>query len=470
MSPSSSAKQILSTVGSAAATALLMRTIINEYLPPEIYDFISSRIRWLTNNFSSQLCMVIEEFEGFEINKVFEAAEIYLGNKESPSIKRIKVRKSDKEKDFTVTMEPYEQLVDIFQEAKFVWKLVSYVPQQADVNTARPSSRGEVKSFELSFHKKHKDLILKSYLPHIMEQVKAIKEERSLVKLHTLNRDFYYQDPGSVWDHIIFDHPATFDTLAIDTTLKEEIMADLKRFTERKDFYRRVGKAWKRGYLLYGPPGTGKSSLVAAMANFLNFDVYDLELAAINSNSEFRKLLVAIANRSIIVIEDIDRTVDLEGQSAQDEPDNTRNLAVCEPDTAKTQRVTLSGLLNFLDGLWSTCADETIFVFTTNHKEKLDPALLRPGRMDKHILLGYCKFFSFKKLVSTYHGVDEHPLFEEVAGLLEEAEVTPAEVGEQLIRSEDVGIALQGLIEVLKKKREDIAQRKEGNGTGIESL
>jgi mitochondrial chaperone BCS1 len=53
-------------------------------------------------------------------------------------------------------------------------------------------------------------------------------------------------------------------------------------------------------------------------------------------------------------------------------------------------QVTLSGLLNFVDGLWSAGGEERIIVFSTNYKERLDPALLRPGRMDMHIYMGYC--------------------------------------------------------------------------------
>ncbi|PKI26302.1 hypothetical protein CRG98_049009, partial [Punica granatum] len=73
---------------------------------------------------------------------------------------------------------------------------------------------------------------------------------------------------------------------------KEALKEDLVRFLSRKEFYKRVGRAWKRGYLLYGPPGTGKSSLVAAMANYLKFDVYDLQLSNIVSDSDLRKLLL----------------------------------------------------------------------------------------------------------------------------------------------------------------------------------
>ncbi|KAF2301871.1 hypothetical protein GH714_030067 [Hevea brasiliensis] len=88
-------------------------------------------------------------------------------------------------------------------------------------------------------------------------------------------------------------------------------MEDLERFVKRKEFYKKVGKAWKREYLLFGPPGTGKSSFIAAMANYLKFDVYDLELTDLRTNSDLRKLLISTENKSIIVVEDIDFSIKL---------------------------------------------------------------------------------------------------------------------------------------------------------------
>ena len=98
-------------------------------------------------------------------------------------------------------------------------------------------------------------------------------------------------------------------------------------------------------------------------------------------------------------------------------------------------QVTLSGLLNFIDGLWSSCGDERIIVFTTNHKDKLDPALLRPGRMDVHIYMSYCTPCGFKLLASNYLGITDHPLFLVVEQLMKVTKVTPAEVGEQLLKN-----------------------------------
>lgn len=141
------------------------------------------------------------------------------------------------------------------------------------------------------------------------------KQEKKTVKIHTVDIENLY-NINEAWTAVNLDHPARFETLAMDAELKGRIVKDLERFVKRREYYRRVGKAWKRGYLLYGPPGTGKSSLIAAMANFLNFDIYDLELTELRCNSDLRRLLVATANRSILVVEDIDCTIELKDRSA----------------------------------------------------------------------------------------------------------------------------------------------------------
>ncbi|CAB4318081.1 unnamed protein product [Prunus armeniaca] len=119
---------------------------------------------------------------------------------------------------------------------------------------------------------------------------------------------------------------------------------------------------------------------------------------------------------------------------------------------------TLSDLLNFIDGLWSGFGDERFIVFTTNHKDRLDPALLRSGRMDVHIHLSYCTTSGFGILASNYLGIhgggnNPHPLCGEIEGLIESAEVTPAEVAEELMKSDDADGALQGLVNFLKRKK-----------------
>ncbi|CBI15299.3 unnamed protein product, partial [Vitis vinifera] len=106
---------------------------------------------------------------------------------------------------------------------------------------------------------------------------------------------------------------------------------------------------------------------------------------------------------------------------------------ILQDNREESSKVTLSGLLNFIDGLWSACGGERLIVFTTNYVEKLDPALIRRGRMDKHIEFSYCSFKAFKVLANNYLGLETHPLFEMIQQSMEETNITPADVAENLM-------------------------------------
>jgi DNA replication protein DnaC len=67
----------------------------------------------------------------------------------------------------------------------------------------------------------------------------------------------------------------------MDPCVKSRVKSDLQAFMAGQTFFHKVGRAWKRGYLLFGPPGTGKSSMIAAMANYLKYNIYDLELTQV---------------------------------------------------------------------------------------------------------------------------------------------------------------------------------------------
>lgn len=305
--------------------------------------------------------------------------------------------------------------------------------------------------------------MLESYLDHIMERATEIRRKNKDRLLYTNSKGGAMDARGMPWESVPFKHPSTFDTLAMDPNKKLEIMADLRSFADGQDFYQKTGRAWKRGYLLYGPPGTGKSSMIAAMANYLGYDIFDLELTEVVTNSELRKLLMKTTSKSIIVIEDIDCSINLTNRSRPKNPQPPQpqppSPEAAEGDDVR-KTITLSGLLNFTDGLWSCCGSERIFVFTTNHIEKLDPALLRCGRMDMHIHMSFCTFPALKILVKNYLGVEvESELGDGVVRELEEvvdlAAMTPADISEVLIKNRlDREKAVSELLNVLREKAE----------------
>ncbi|KAK2990418.1 hypothetical protein RJ640_011166 [Escallonia rubra] len=461
------AKTVLSTVGSIAATAMVARSVARDYLPPEIQDYFFFHIRNLFNRFSTQLTIVIDEFDGILNNEIYDATQVYLSSKISPNTRRLKLSKPEKENNINVSMDRNEEILDKYNGALFKWIWVCQKVQSKDFynpHDMNSTFRSELRSFQLSCHRKHQEMAINTYFPYILKEAKARKQEDKTVKIFTVDTKNVYGH-GPSWTSIVLDHPATFDTLAMDSEMKEMVLKDLERFVKRREYYRTVGKAWKRGYLLYGPPGTGKSSLIAAMANYLKFDIYDLELTDLRRNSELRQLLVGTANRSILVVEDIDCTVELQDRLAH-------KARAPQPGFYQEEsKVTLSGLLNFTDGLWSSCGDERIIIFTTNHKEKLDPAMLRPGRMDLHIHMSYCTPCGFKLLAANYlGGIKKHELFEEIEELIRTTEVTPAEVAEQLLKGDEPDATLRGLIDFLHVKRKENEEAKARKPVETESV
>ncbi|KAK7307517.1 hypothetical protein VNO77_40653 [Canavalia gladiata] len=437
-SPSS----IFSAYASMTASIMLVRSMANEIIPQPIRAYLFNTFRYLIKPRSPTLTLIIEESTGIARNQVYDAAETYLSTRVSPDNERLKISKTPKEKKLTIRLEKGEKLADCFNGVCFKWRFICSESEKNNPNDHNNISiRSEKRYFELSFPTKQKEMVLDSYLPFILDKAKDMKDEERVLKMHTLNTSYCYS--GVKWDSINLEHPSTFDTLAMEPELKNAVIEDLNRFVKRKDYYKRVGRAWKRGYLLYGPPGTGKSSLIAAMANYLKFDIYDLQLGNIVRDSDLRKLLLATANRSILVIEDIDCTVDLPERRHGDHGRKQADL-----------QLTLSGLLNFIDGLWSSCGDERIIIFTTNHKERLDPALLRPGRMDMHIHMSYCSYQGFKLLASNYLEISsDHHLFGEIEGLIEDIQITPAQVAEELMKNEDAEATLEGFVKLLKRKK-----------------
>ncbi|OLL23139.1 putative mitochondrial chaperone BCS1-A [Neolecta irregularis DAH-3] len=135
---------------------------------------------------------------------------------------------------------------------------------------------------------------------------------------------------------------------------------------------RKYGLPYRRGYLFYGPPGTGKTSLAMALAGHFNLKVCVLSLNMGDMyDSYLSRLFAEIPSRSLVIIEDIDVVT-----TARDDTDTDKMLS----SMSANQVVSLSALLNAIDGI--AAAEGRLLVMTTKHLEKLDPALIRPGRCD----------------------------------------------------------------------------------------
>eukprot|EP00249_Psilotum_nudum_P018253 c26714_g1_i1 orf=121-1626(+) len=439
-------------------------TLFNSFVPSQLreqFDRVCERWwDWIFSTSNPYTYLDVPEDHGdggFKVNYLYKEVELYISSlQEALATQRVNVHRSETDSHLSFSLAANEMVEDTFRGSPMWWTHNSQKGQ---------SNENEKNSFSLKMLKADRKELLCDYLDYISKRSQQIERLNTQRHLNTNN--------GCGWEEVPFNHPSTFDTLALEPELKDRIKADLEAFRQGQEYYHSVGRAWKRGYLLYGPPGTGKSSMIAAIANFLNYDIYDVELTKVYDNSELRSLLIHTSKKSVIVIEDIDCSIDLSNRSAI----NRKPIDSIEKDEyprgegTDSNRVTLSGLLNFSDGLWSCCGEERIIIFTTNHKDRLDPALLRAGRMDFHILLSYCTFPVFKILASNYLSIQDHELYPAVErGLQVGVGITPAQIAEVLIAHKDnPEAAMKAVMAALHYQPSNAEKEEEGEKAGAKT-
>ncbi|MEM1298667.1 MAG: AAA family ATPase [Pseudomonadota bacterium] len=170
------------------------------------------------------------------------------------------------------------------------------------------------------------------------------------------------------WDHV-HDLPRR----GVETVLSEgdrvaRMLDDVRWFYEACDWYMVRGVPWRRGYLLHGPPGTGKTSVIRVLASELELDIATLDLGRAGlTDDDLRQAMMSAPEDALLAIEDVD-------------------AVFVNRDAEKAVGISFSGLLNAIDGVASQ--EGRALIMTTNHRERLDPALIRPGRADVHVELG----------------------------------------------------------------------------------
>ncbi|KAJ6126278.1 hypothetical protein N7471_010771 [Penicillium samsonianum] len=153
----------------------------------------------------------------------------------------------------------------------------------------------------------------------------------------------------------------------------------MKDFLEpqTRNWYSQRRLPYRRGYLLHGPPGTGKSSFSLSIAGELGMDIYAVSIPSVDDQS-LKTLFEQLPDNCVVLLEDIDAVCSVYSRELGADGPNSDSKSHAEKNG-----VTLSGLLNVLDGV--AAQEERVVIMTTNHIKKLDPALIRPGRVDKKI-------------------------------------------------------------------------------------
>lgn len=207
-------------------------------------------------------------------------------------------------------------------------------------------------------------------LERLIEEARTV-QDRDVVPIHVWNAHGY--------ELVDRRERRALESIFLAGHLRDAIVEDAQRFVERRAWYAERGLPYRRGYMFEGPPGTGKSSMALALAGALHKPIYIINPSALAGDSVLQAAMNQ-AGAGVVLIEDID---------AADCGLARSPAAAADPAGIASgggMGVSMSGLLNAIDGV--AARDGRILIITSNHPEKLDPALIRPGRIDMRCHFG----------------------------------------------------------------------------------
>lgn len=257
--------------------------------------------------------------------------------------------------------------------------------------------------------------------------------------------------------------------------LKERV----NMFLNNKKWFYDKGVPYTLGIMLHGPPGTGKTSIIKSIAKDTKRHVFNIKLNKYSTQTQLRNLFfnekVDIIqdgrtesfnipiNERLYVIEDIDCLTDVVNKRKEEKIgdelitnpsnnfkpmldvdsntqfnsetisfstfDNIQMNNGNKQDKIQSEGLNLSFILNLLDGILETPG--RIIIVTSNHPDKLDPAFIRPGRIDINLKVGYCDKEMIKTMFSYFYDKDCDYLFDDY----KEKQITPAELNKIIMNN-----------------------------------
>lgn len=250
--------------------------------------------------------------------------------------------------------------------------------------------RDKSSTAEMATGEPHETMTLTTLWAHrdVFEEI--FGDAHSMMARATEGKTVVYTVRGFNWEQL--GEPRRkrpLGSVILDEGVKEGIVADVKDFIARQEWYAERGIPYRRGYLLFGPPGGGKSSFIHALAGELNFAIATINLSERGmADDKLAMMMQKLPQRTIVLLEDADAAF--------------VNRKQRESDGYSGSSVTFSGLLNALDGL--SAGEERIAFLTTNHIDRLDPALIRPGRVDMIVRVGEASRYQAGEMFERFYG------------------------------------------------------------------
>jgi chaperone BCS1 len=246
------------------------------------------------------------------------------------------------------------------------------------------------------------------FLASIREEYVKVKNDKVVSRIFTLGE----------WKKLKDINPREFTSVILPQGKIEIIKSDIDEFMSRRQLYLDLNINHKRGYLFEGLPGTGKSSIANAIAFYLKWNLYTFNKSDVLNKGSLSKAFSDIKPKSVILLEDID-TYKI-------------NRNITNDSTEKNECEDTGDWLNWLDGINSP--NDCIFVMTTNYVEKLDPALIRDGRIDFSMNFSYADEYQIRESFKRFHLSATNDQVNEFVNSYKDKKVVMADIQNDLFR------------------------------------
>ena len=219
--------------GSTMTSLMFFWAIYKQFFPYQLRVLIEKYVYKLMKWVSTSVHIKFNEYTGLKKSEAYNSIRNYLSSKSTAHAKRLKANEKKGSKSLVLSLADHKAVEDVFNGVNVKWS--SHVSKREDHSNASAGSE-ERRYFTLSFHMQHREMIIESYLDHVLREGRKIEFKNRERKLYTNNKSHGWSFKEGKWCSVPFHHPATFETLAMDPVKKEGIKKDLVKFSEGKDY------------------------------------------------------------------------------------------------------------------------------------------------------------------------------------------------------------------------------------------